>query len=431
MNKEIFLNKDFSTKLQKSWIAVSLGFFFLAAVLGLLMRISWSIDISTFLDYKHILHAHSHTALLGWGFLSISCGLICFILPHTKRLTSYTKVLKLGLIAGIGMFLSFLYQGYGAISITFSTIHLISAYIFAYNFLQDLKTVNDSPSKLLGRWAVYWMLISTLGLFSIAPIGILLGKNHPAYYSSIQFFLHFQFNGWFTFALLSLIYNFFAKRGISLFLGNKVFALLQLSLVLTYSLSITWSTPQSFLFYLNSLGVSLQLLTLGLISYQLLQNLMIQNTFKRIVKWLLILGLLSLILKVCIQFAVVIPFIAKISYTIRNLVIGFIHLIMLGSISLTLIGIFIHHEIMVNNKIAKWGYAFLVFGFISSEILLFGQGLLLWAEKGFISNYYLIMIILSSFLPLAIMILWISQIKYVYQNDFTKYSSYGNNKSYS
>src|SRR5690606_36595783 len=99
--------------------------------------------------------------------------------------------------------------------------------------------------------------------------------------------------------------------------------------------------------------------------------------------WLLAVGLVSLLFKIIAQIAVAIPFIAEISYSIRNFVIGFIHLTMLGSISLVLISILIREGYMPVNPFSNLGYILLVVAFLSTEMILFAQGFLFWTEAGF------------------------------------------------
>ena len=59
------------------WMKAGLAFFFLAAVFGMMMRYYYISEIP-FVDYKYLLHAHSHTALLGWGYMFVS-GVFIFL----------------------------------------------------------------------------------------------------------------------------------------------------------------------------------------------------------------------------------------------------------------------------------------------------------------------------------------------------------------
>jgi hypothetical protein len=405
MKPEATANKsDFSFRFKQKWFETALAFFFIATVFGALMRLAWIVELPESVDYKHLLHAHSHIAMLGWVFTALSGALLFMIGGNPEKRGAYQRVLGLNVLAGIGMAIFFTYQGYGALSIGFSTIHLLTAYYFAYLYLNDLRGKNVRGMEVtFARWAVYWMLFSSLGLWAIGPVSVWLGKTHALYYASIQFFLHFQFNGWFTYAVLALLIYFFKKRGKNIKIKDSIFWMLQLSLVLTYALSITWSTPETSLFYLNSLGVVLQTVAFGVILYQLLKNFRLKLFGNDITGVLLSYGLLSLLLKILIQSAVAIPAVAEVSYIIRSNIIGFIHLVVLGSISLPLLAILIEERLLPTGKMARYGYGLLILAFFTTELTLFTQGILFWIKAGFIPYFHEILLTFTLFFPIGLL----------------------------
>lgn len=384
------------------WLKVATIFFLIAAILGTLMRYIFVSEIP-FFDYRNLLHAHSHVALLGWGYMLMSGAILFLFIKRPSKLSVYNYLFIINIVTALGMTIFFTYQGYGAFSITFSAIHVISVYVFAFYYLRDLKNNVDrkAPHYQFVKWAVIWLVVSTIGVWAIAPVSALLGKAHPLYYMAIQFFLHFQFNGWLTFGLLGLLYHFVSHYK-TIQLPSYAFWLLQISLLLTYALSVTFSTPVSILFYLNSLGVIIQAVAFFIVLKPIFkgESLFTNNW----IDWLFFMGLSSLIVKVCIQTAVAIPAIAEISYTIRNYVIGFIHLAMLGSISLTTVAILLKKNLLPSGGIAKAGWLVLGLGFVCTELLLFGQGTLLWMEMGFINHYYEIIFAATMLLPVGLAI---------------------------
>lgn len=388
----------FSDELKYRWMLAGLICFFLAAIFGSAMRYYFIAEIP-FFEYKHILHAHSHIALLGWGYLFLSGAMLFLFLKRASNQKVYFYILVANIIAATGMAIFFLLEGYGPFSITFSTVHLITVYVFGWYFLKDLKHNKSSGYVRFAKWSIVWVVVSTLGLWAIAPVSVWLGKAHPLYYMSIQFFLHFQFNGWFTYGILALLFFYISQRQSNVKVPNGGFWILQLSLLLTYALSITWSTPLSIIFYLNSLGVILQAVAYYLIFKSLFKN---YNPFKKLnhwSDWLLMLGVACLFAKVLAQIVVAIPAVATISYTIRNYVIGFIHLVMLGSVTFTGVAILLKYKLLPQNSLSKAGWLILGLGFVSTELLLFGQGTLLWMRKGFINYYYEIILAATLLLP--------------------------------
>lgn len=386
----------------RRWFAVGFACFLVASVFGCLLRYFWVGDID-WISYRHVLHAHSHLALLGWAFTLVSGGLLFMLLPPVRaRAVVYRWVLGLNVVAAIGMSVAFALQGYGLYSIGFSAVHLVGAYLFSYCFLRDLRRLPASTERRLARWAVYWMVVSTLGLWAIAPITAALGKLHPLYYASIQFFLHFQFNGWLTFGVLALLLSWLQRRGRVVDFPLLLFVGLQLSLLLTYALSVSWSTPLTIVFVLNSVGVLLQLavfIGIGRRLFTAFSQLEFKDSY---VSWLLWLGLGSLAAKILIQSAVAIPVLAEVALTVRNFVIGFIHLTTLGSISLTVIALLVSVGLLSASRQAVVGYGCLVVAFLSTELLLFGQGLLLWLGLGYRPLYYEFLFGSSLLFPLGL-----------------------------
>lgn len=383
------------------WFGSALLFFLLASLLGTTMRLAWVVELP-FVDYKHLLHAHSHTAMLGWGFAAVAGGLLLGFVPRTSIWPRYRWVLYLNIIATAGMIVFFIYQGYGAFSIAFSTLHIAAAYLFCARFLKDIHKQPASPQRFLAKWSIYWLLLSTLGLWGIAPISAFLSKIHPLYFASIQFFTHFQFNGWFTFAVLAVLTHILNRSNNPLRLPLWLKATLIASTALTYALSITWSTPENALFYTNSVGVLLQV-----VGFAALFKMLASRTFTVFTKgshpaYLLQAGLFCLLLKVAIQTAVAIPVVAKISYTIHNFVIGFIHLIMLGFFTLSLLAALHHFKVLPSGKWSKTGTTLLGIAFLSTELVLFGQGLLLWLKQGYVEHYHSIIFTLTLLFPLSI-----------------------------
>jgi hypothetical protein len=387
--------------LWRPWIAMALIFFFIAALLGLSMRYFFVEEIP-FLSYRNILHSHSHTALLGWSYMLLTGSLFISYGIDTRGLAVFRKLFYVNVVCVVGMVFSFLFQGYGPVSIAFATAHMISTYVYAWHYLRYLRSKESSTARYFIRWAIRWQLISTLGLWAVGPVVAIYGKLHPLYSASIQFFLHFQMNGWFTFAVLGLLFHYLAKSGRKVELRTSTLAMLQLSLLCTYFLSVTWSTPIPLLFYINSFGVVIQLWAFVRIFRTLRKKAPGIFAFKNLPSALLTLGLFSMLFKVLIQSALVLPQMAVVSYTIHNFVIAFIHLIMLGSITFSMAGILLDQGALSSDRSARTGWRLLIIGFFLMEFILFGQGLMLWTGFGFISYYYEIIFGVSAFLPVAV-----------------------------
>ncbi len=310
----------------------------------------------------------------------------------------------------MGMLISFPVQGYGLFSIVFSTAHMFLSYAFIYYLIRDLRlryiSALDLPKVFL-LCALAFLFVSTLGTWALAYIMNSPLKGSAIYFASIQFFLHFQFNGWFIFALLALFFQFIKSRHIDVD-KRKVrnfFKLLLISCPLTYALAVTWSTPDNLLFWTNSAGVLVQLLAL-LFFVKIVQKLYKQLSaqLEKTVFTLLIISFGCLVVKIVVQSLVAIPHLAVISYTIKNFVLGFIHLLMLGCITSFLLALSYEYILVVNQKVYLGLMLFLA-GFFVSEVLLFFQGILLWGEWGYLPYYYEGIALASFLMPMGVLIL--------------------------
>jgi hypothetical protein len=393
--------------LAKPWMFWAVFFFLMASFFGLLMRY-FLVGEVLFFEYRHILHAHSHLALLGWGYLLVTGALVFTYVKDAKRLKTYKVLLGISVFSTLGMMLSFPLQGYGLYSISFSSLHLITSYFFAYFFLQDLSSHKTSTATRLVRFSIIWMLLSSLGLWAIGPIGVILGKVHPLYFMSVQWFLHFQLNGWFVYGFLGLLAAHLQKSGWTIPISKTKELILHLSLFLTYALAISWSTPIKSLFLINAAGVILQVIAYYWILFPSFRELFSGLTFPQ--NWIdrmLYIGLMSLMVKALIQAALIIPDVATIAYTIRMYVIGFVHLVMLGAITFGIGAFALKNKWLGLGALSKNGWYLLAGAFIVSEILLLGQGTLLWAKLGFIPYFHLILFITSTLFPLGLLLIWL------------------------
>lgn len=259
------------------------------------------------------------------------------------------------------------------------------------------------------------MVISTIAIWAMGPIMATSLKGSTFYYMAVQFYLHFQFNGWFLFGALALLFKVLEDQNLMIDTKkqNYFWVLLVLSSLLTYALALAWAAPEASIFLANSLGVVVQLSALVVLVFLLRPHYRsLESVFSKAAFRLLIIAGISFAGKVCIQALVVVPFVAEAAYTIRNYVIGFIHLVLLGAISFSLLALAGKFQLLETQRnYARWGMTILVLGFVFSEILLFLQGTMFWATLGFMPYYYEFLFGASVLIPLGVLIFLLSQVK--------------------
>lgn len=402
-----------SSSYTKIFSSVSIFNFFIAACLGLTMRYAFVWEAG-WMKYKNIMYAHSHMALLGWVYLMLSVLLTRAFAPGSN--SRYLTILfSLTEICILGLLISFSVSGYNQLSILLLFIFIVLSYIQMYQLWK--KSPSDFEADvLLLKTSIVWYFISSLSLLVMFFI-LLTGKLVHLYYITIQFFLHFQMNGWLLFAALALFFNQLKKQDIQYAPGlfKKFYYLMVTSTLLTFALAVSWASPSLFIFSLNSIGVIIQLLAL-IVFFKMVSGTIMRKfrtALSPFPKWMYGFAFISFIGKVAIQSIVFFPQIAVVSYTIRLYVLGFIHLITIGMITAFTLGYgFVSGYISYRNVLSGSGWVIVFVAFVVTELLLFGQGTLVWFGYGYLSKYHEAIFISSILFPAGILLALIGQLKY-------------------
>ena len=380
----------------KKLVVVCLFNFLIAALLGLALRYSFLDSIG--LNYRFLTHAHSHVAMLGWVYLMLYVCIVHYFIPEKKPV--YKKLFWVTQFAVLGMVLSFPFQGYAIVSISFSTLHIFCSYYFAYLVWKHQKTESPVTSRLL-KTALAFMVTSTIGVWCLGPAVSMLGQASAFYQIAIQFFLHFQFNGWFLIAVLAVFFHLFKIENSKLF--TAFYWILVVSTVLTFALPIQWFAPHMVFPLINGVGVVLQLVLLvlfvKLIKFKRNKvasgdNLGVINLYR--------FAVLCFVLKTICQASSIFTEFANAVYGHRNFVIGFIHLLMLGVVSGFLFAFILKNNLLSYSKTAYLGIYSFLGGFVLTELMLLIQGYKFFTGSGLLPNYYQLLFYFSILLPLGI-----------------------------
>lgn len=365
--------------LTKTPIVVCLINFMIAATMGLLLRYAVLGGIP--FNYQFLIHGHSHVAMLGWLYLCIYVLLVDLVVKTHAQL--FYRLFWLTQLSVIGMMISFPVQGYALVSITFSTLHIFCSYFFVYHIWKHLKNLSI-VSKLLVKAALIFMLISTIGVWFLGYTMKAYGSDSILYDLAIQWFLHFQFNGWFVFAVLGLV-----STGISQTIKRirEVICILVISVILTAALPAYWHTMLPVFFWLNVIGSLLQFLVLVSFCWLIIQKIDFKkHGFNS--KILIYFGMGSLLLKSAFQLTTLSESLVFAAFENRNLIIGFIHLLMLGAISSLLFYMILKFYRPKSNQLTLFGIFLFLTGIVTSELLMFFQALIIFSGGNTFQFYY-------------------------------------------
>src|SRR5690606_10690149 len=363
----------------KRWMVLGVVNLLVVASFGVLMRLKVLLPLA-FVDQKHIMHAHSHFAFSGW--ISHALMLLLVMVVHDKsrkeRLPGKYQFLLFGnLLVAYGMLVTFAYQGYGTYSICFSTLSILLSYVFAYMAWRDIRV--SELNLTVQRWfrsALLFLVLSSVGTFYLAYLQKTGSVDTRQQLAAVYFFLHFQYNGWFFFMCMGLANHWLARQGIVLRIGKLVCRVFSWACIPAYMLSILWYNLPMWLYVLLVVVVILQLLAWAMwiwaISRQLprIRSLLSSS----LVKGLLCAVALAASIKFLLQTFSVIPSLSVLAYSFRPIVVGYLHLVLLGVITLFLLAFAFQTGIFSRIRLAGFSVTAFVVGVILNELLLMIQG---------------------------------------------------------
>lgn len=363
-------------------------------------------------NYKFLLHAHSHTALLGWIYLGLTTLIYKIFIEQAQKPKLYKRIFYFTNLCIVGMILTFPVQGYALYSIIFSTLFLFASYWFAWFAMKYVPPqFKKRFSWRLIKTALWYLVISSIGPWAIGGVMSTLGPTSIWYKTSIYFYLHFQYNGWFILALLGILFFFFEERGIQ-FNPQKLksfFLLLNFGIIFTVFLSALWFEPPKVFYVLGGIGAVAQILAFYDV-YWIFQKhfILLKQQFGKI-SWLFmkIAGTL-MVVKLVMQLSSSHPYFARLAYIFNDFIIGYLHLVFLGIVITTMLAFLKYFNLLQLPKSFVW--LFLV-AFCTTEILIFYKATALWLGLPFLADYYVYLAILSCLFPIAVGILFYSNIK--------------------
>ena len=361
------------------WIRFSIFNLLLVALLGLLMRYKIGFEFPL-LDQKSLQHSHSHFAFAGWVSHTLMTLLISFLQKYDLKnkiiFKKYNSILIGNLICSYVMLFSFIIQGYGTVSITFSTLSIFVSYWFAYVFFKDCKQIETESIAV--KWfkaALFFNVISSLGTFALAFMMATKNIHQNEYLASIYYYLHFQYNGWFFFACMGLLLDYLKVTTSSNRIYSQSFILLFWSCIAGYFLSTLWLNLPLWIYIITAISAVVQVIIWYLLFKTIIkENKSIFVNLPGYLKYLIIFISLALSVKFLLQLGSTIPAVSELAFGFRPIVIAYLHLILLAIISLFLLFYVYANNFVVINKKTILGLILFSLGVILNEVVLGIQG---------------------------------------------------------
>jgi len=397
--------------MKTSWSKISVAFFFTIALLGSIMRLAPFSDI--FLNYEHFLHAHSHVAFQGWIYTALFILISkLYLTDDLIKLGNYKIQFYLTVLTILGIMIAFIIEGYALFSILFSSLFQLLNYWFSYRFFKDVKNSELAKQHQFSvkfiKTGMLLMIISTLGPWAVGILSANGFAGSEYFNAALYFFLHFQYNGWFTFAILGLFFWMLEHYKINFKLkeANLFFVLFVSAVIPAYTLSLLGMSFRSFIIAFGYIAATLQLIALVYLILSLSSSFNpISQSINKMAIILLQLVFISFILKTILQFASAFPFLEKLAFENRFLIIDYIHMIMIGFMSFFILAIFFQLSYLKSNSnVVKSGIIALILGFLGNEFILLAMGLSLP-----MFNSLLFLLITSLVMAVGILLILIGQ----------------------
>lgn len=372
-------------KFLRRWLTISFLNLLLVASLGVILRYKIAFYLP-FIQQKNVLHSHSHFAFAGW----ITQTLMVLLVHHlslknnSPSLKKYNWLLYANCVTAYGMLVSFIFQGYGLFSISFSTLSIFVSYFFAVNYWKDLSA--GKKMKVSDWWikaALLFSVISSIGAFGLAFMMANKIVYQNWYLAAIYFYLHFQYNGWFLFAGMGLFVARLEKSNAEVKKLKMAFLLFCSACIPAYFLSALWLPIPLIVYVIVVAAVIAQLTGWWLMVKEFVKcRMFISYHFSKQGKVLLLLAAIAFTIKLLLQTGSVHPALSQISYGFRPIIIGYLHLVLLAVTSLFIIGYIVSLQLMPVNRIMIAGMVIFVCGIIINELLLLVQGVAAFTYTG-------------------------------------------------
>jgi hypothetical protein len=355
---------------------VSICFFnlLLVAILGLIMRYKIGFEFPVF-DQRNLQHAHSHFAFAGWVSLLLMALMVKTITKVETKIKSKLFNFLLGayLFCSYGVLISFFVQGYGFLSILFLVLTIVISFVFGIEYFRVTRKMDYFESNKWFLGGLFFNVISTIGTFYLSYMMATKTVDQDSYLSSVFWYLHFQYNGWFFFVCMGLLVDYLAQLKFNLSALKSIYWLFLLSCIPAFGLSMLWAKVPLYLFVFIVFASIAQVVAWVMFIYYLVKSKFL-SLFNVSVKVLFLCLFISFSAKFLLQLGSTVPYVSHLAFGFRPIIIAYLHLVLLACISMFLIVYVYVNKLVYTNRFFKVGLFLFAIGIYVNEILLGLQG---------------------------------------------------------
>ena len=366
-------------KNKNRWINILILNFCVVAFLGFLLRSKILFSIP-FLNYNRLLDAHFHFAFGAWATLAIAVLFIYDILPPASATRPIYKWLPVGILASSWlMLIASPLPANSPISNVCSVVFILVTYVFAIVMRADIMKAPISKTvKLLAVSSLVCLILSSFGIFTLAYLFATKSLSAFAYRDSLYTYLHFEYNGFFTLGIFAILMH---KLDSKMSDASKQKAF-WFSLMLTIStfpslfLTYLWRDPNDIYRVIAICGSITLFVSLVLFIRFAVSIRSICLTVAPLIRSVFIIAMISFASKVFLQSFTLFPAGGNAVFGDRPVIIGFLHLVFLGFVTLSLMGWFAYHRYLnIKYPFTRFALVFFTIAILLNELILMTQGL--------------------------------------------------------
>ena len=339
-----------------SWLGVFLRWYTLSPVEGV--------------NYTYMLHTHSHVMFLGWV-----CNVLylAFVYNHVDagQHRVFVRLFTVLQVLIAGMLIAFPLQGYGLYSIIFSSLHTLGIVVFAILFFRRSEA-KYTVSYWYARMALIFFTLSAAGPFSLGYIMTLGPAYRDWYYFSIYYYLHFQYNGFFTFGIFSLFFKLLESRQATIDNASAIASgrLLAIACIPAYFLSILWAQPGTVFNIVGGIAACMQVYAFVLLLKLFRSSYAAwRGSLAPVSRGAMAIVSACFAVKLLLQCVSALPEIAAMAYQLRPVVIAYLHLVLVGIVTLFLF-VWYKENKFLNTKLDIPVFLMCVIAFAGMELVL-------------------------------------------------------------
>ncbi|MDO6430860.1 hypothetical protein Q4E93_09680 [Flavitalea sp. BT771] len=364
---------------KNNWIDLSLLGLCIVSLLGSILRTKFVFALP-FINYNHLLEAHFHFAFGGWITLALMTLLTYDLLPSPfNKRPVYQWVLGAVAISAWVTLIASIAGDPKVLSAITSTFLILTTYIFSWVFTADmLKARLGRPVTLLALSSVVCLVLSSGGALIIAYMYISGAVDTYLYRHALLGYLHFQYNGFFSLAIFALLFNNIGRAADRKLLKSIPWfaSLLSASIIPSLFLTDQWQVHNPWFRVMTMIGSLFILLSLFFFAAIVHAVYPVYQRGQPVIRLLVFVSMGFFMLKLLLQCLGIFPTVINIIFGRRPMVMGFLHMVFLGFVSLFLLAYMSEKGFLDSmKKTTRAGLLIFAVAVIFNEGLLTTQGM--------------------------------------------------------